>query len=569
MQSNSMSAHNCWIDLFTGTTWKESVEAGGDKSGIFEVKKETPEKTPVWSVKWRWAVFLCFSTILGFLLSRHIFWRDEVQAWQLAVYTDSISSLIHSLRYEGHPALWYLFLRGFGVFFDSPKGMLEAHWLLASLNAFLIIWFCPIPPWQRIACCFGYFMLFEYGVICRNYAMGTLLAFVFVIVHSRYKRAVIGPALLLALLVHTSLLGAFLAVSLLAYLIADFWDEGRASRVRLLTAIVVVGASVAAMTWYVKPPADSLWAKKYHKYRQQLTAKEVAANSLIFLRVIAPIPQPETLHFWNTNWTDSIAPDYIRKAIQYPAAAICLALAALSIIHRRTLIVLFSAGTLLLAGFTIIHGQTALRHQGQWFILLLLCYWIDRTHDNVGARDVGRWQQRIWRWFPAILFAIQPVAVIIPIARSSNAPFSATPALVKQVLEAGLDSSVWSAYPEFLVSPVSAASGRVVYSPQQDRFERHSVWNDFVGPHTRGGMDATPEMVASRLAAQVANSGESLVLFLYENEAPSILSELPQDIKVRQVATRPNGIIEDEANVSFLLQRTIRIHISSASSKER
>jgi len=197
--------------------------------------------------EWRWVVFLCFSTILGLLLSRHTFWIDEAQAWQVAVHTDSISSLFHQLRYEGHPALWYLFLRGFSVFLGSPKAMLGAHWLLASLNAFLIIWFCPIAPWQRIACCFGYFILFEYGVICRNYAMGALLAFAFVVVYSRYKRAVIGPALLLALLVHTSIYGAFLAISLLAYFIADLWADGRASRLRLLAAIVIVGVSLVAM----------------------------------------------------------------------------------------------------------------------------------------------------------------------------------------------------------------------------------------------------------------------------------------------------------------------------------
>jgi hypothetical protein len=506
--------------------------------------------------EWRWAVVLCYSTSLGFLLSRHAFWRDEVQAWQVAVHTDSISSLFHSLRYEGHPALWFLFLRGLSVFFDSPEVMLGAHWLLASLNAFLLIWLCPIPPWQRIACCFGYFILFEYGVICRNYAIGALLAFTFVVVHSRYKRAVIGPALLLALLVHSSIPGAFLAISLLAYLIADLWDGGRASRLRLLAAIVIVGASLAAMASYINPPADSLIAKVYHKSRQHLTAKAAMANARIFLRVTAPIARPETLHFWNTNWTDPIAPDYIRRAIQYPVTVLCLALAALSVIHRRTLLVLFSAGTLLLAGFSIIHGQTGMRHQGQWFILLLLCYWIDRTHGDVDGRDFGGWQRRIRRFFPAIIFAVQPVAVIIPIVRSFNVPFSATPALVKEVLDARLDPSVWSAYPEAFVAPVSAASGRAVYSPQQDRFERFSLWKDFAGPHSAGGMlEATPEVPAQRLAAQIGKHESSLILFLNENSVPSILSKLPTDITVRQLAKRPKGIVEDEANVSLLLQR--------------
>jgi len=36
---------------------------------------------------------------------------------------------------------------------------------------------------------------------------------------------------------------------------------------------------------------------------------------------------------------------------------------------------------------------------------------------------------------------------------------------------------------------------------------------------------------------------------------PSILSKLPTDITVRQLAKRPKGIVEDEANVSLLLQK--------------
>jgi hypothetical protein len=374
-----------------------------------------------------------------------------------------------------------------------------------------------------------------------------LLAFAFVVVHSHYKRAVIGPALLLALLVHTSIYGVFLAISLLAYLIADLWVDGRASRLRLLAAIVIVGVSLAAMVSYINPPADNGAVEYYRKYRQDLTAKTVMQNARIFLRVTAPIPRPE-LHFWNTNWTDSIAPAYIRKVIQYPVTVLCLAFAALSIIHRRTLVVLFSTGTLLLAGFSIINGQTTMRHQGQWFILLLLCYWIDRTHGDVDVRDFGRWQRMIRRFFPALIFAVQPVAVIIPIVVLLNVPFSPTPALVKQVLDARLDSSAWSAYPEALVPPVSAASGRAVYCPEVDRFERF-------GLGLVNSVEPTPEVVARRLAAQVEKNGSSLILFLNEYYMPSILSNLPKNITVTQLAMKPNGIHEGEANVALLLQK--------------
>ena len=429
--------------------------------------------------------------------------------------------------------------------------MLGAHWLLASSNAFLILWFCPIPPWQRIACCFGYFMLFEYGVICRNYAIGALLAFVFVVVHGRYKSALVGPALILALLVHTTIAGAFLAVSLLAFSIL----ECRASPRRRMAAIVIVAISVVAMVSYLNPPADSLFATLYREARHQLTVKTAIHNARMFLYVAAPIPPRHSLHFWNKNWTDSIAPDYVRKTIQYTGAALCLFFAAISMIHRRNVTLLFWVGTLLVAGFSIVHGQTALRHQGQWFILLLLCYWVDGTRGDAETRIFGGWQRKIRQVFPAVIFALQPLAAILPIKHSFNYPFSPTPALVKQVLAERLDHKPLCAFPEAFVASVSAASGEAVYSPEQDRFERFSLWTDnLLDQVTAQRLAATYEVPIRRLEALVDNH-DSLFLFTHEAEARKIVSRLSKDIAVRQLVFQQGAILADEANVALMLQK--------------
>jgi len=126
----------------------------------------------------------------------------------------------------------------------------------------------------------------------------------------------------------------------------------------------------------------------------------------------------------------------------------------------------------------------------------------------------------------------------------------------EEVLDARLDPSVWSAYPEAFVAPVSAASGRAVYSPQQDRFERFSLWKDFAGPHSAGGMlEATPEVPAQRLAAQIGKHESSLILFLNENSVPSILSKLPTDITVRQLAKRPKGSLRTKRMFPYCFKR--------------
>lgn len=118
---------------------------------------------------------------------------------------------------------------------------------------------------------------------------------------------------------------------------------------------------------------------------------------------------------------------------------------------------------------------------------------------------------------------------------------------MKQVLGTQFDRKLLSAYPEAFVAPVSAISGDPVYSPQQDSFERFSLW--------KGDLrDMTPEVAARRLAALVENH-DSLILFIRQDDMRSIVSNLPQHIAVRQLAFRPRGIVQDEANVSLLLQK--------------
>ena len=499
------------------------------------------------AAKWQPAVLLCFCVLLGILLSRHSFWRDEVQAWQIAVTSDSLQSMIHSLRYEGHPALWYLVLRSLNAILHSTNAMLIAHWLFASCNAFLIIWFCPFPAWQRIACCFGYFILFEYGLICRNYAMETTFALAFVAIYSSRKSAIWIQALALGLLVQTSVPGAMLAVCLLAYLVAEQWSRAHFSKVRLAATMMIVGVSMLAIFTYVLPPKDSLFAKFYSDSRRHPPLARLAANGRLFLRATIPIPEVGRSDFWDTNWTDSITPQSVRQAVQYGGAAVCLVLAALSMMHRRSLIVLFTLGTLMLAGFSIINGQTFMRHEGQWFILLLLCYWLDRAGRDTGDVSSRGWQSKIRRFFPAALFAVQPLAAFVPIVRSFTIPFSATPGLVRQVVDAHLDPSVWAVSSENFVAAVSVVSGHPVYSPEHDDLQRFSLWTDL---KFRG-----PDQVAHQLAIQAEQPGSRVLLFTDEGRLPEILPRLPKDIRVTQVAMKPKGIAADEANVCLLLQR--------------
>ena len=53
--------------------------------------------------------FYFLLSIIGIL--NHEMWRDELQAWMVAIDAHSIAQLFQNVKYEGHPALWHLFLQ--------------------------------------------------------------------------------------------------------------------------------------------------------------------------------------------------------------------------------------------------------------------------------------------------------------------------------------------------------------------------------------------------------------------------------------------------------------------------
>lgn len=65
------------------------------------------------------------------LIIDHQPWPDEYQALLIAVQAPDISTLLDWLRYEGHPPLWYLLLRGLAHVAEP----LDTLWIAALLIA--------------------------------------------------------------------------------------------------------------------------------------------------------------------------------------------------------------------------------------------------------------------------------------------------------------------------------------------------------------------------------------------------------------------------------------------------
>lgn len=160
-------------------------------------------------------IFLtAYSALHIFLLLRHEAWRDEAQAWTIAVNA-SLPELFADLCTEGHPALWFLFIRIFaklGLPY-SCFGFLSFGLMTASAG--LLLFRAPMPTAVKLCIvCSSLFCYFN-PVITRIYSLVVLLVVLLAVYWPvKYERPVLY-GVLIALLFQSHIIMAGLAGGLL------------------------------------------------------------------------------------------------------------------------------------------------------------------------------------------------------------------------------------------------------------------------------------------------------------------------------------------------------------------
>ncbi|RKU37994.1 hypothetical protein C6495_00990, partial [Candidatus Poribacteria bacterium] len=184
------------------------------------MKRHSAQKTDT-----RYAIGLTIGFLIlgGFTAFNHEMWRDEIQAWLLARDSASFFELFAHLKYEGHPGLWHLCLMPLSRITASPVIMQVFHLLIAGVTVYLFVRYAPFNWLQKFLFCFGYFVLYEYAVIARNYALGLLLLILFcVLFRERYKRPLwIGG--ILFLLAHTSVHALIVTIAISFALFCEYF----------------------------------------------------------------------------------------------------------------------------------------------------------------------------------------------------------------------------------------------------------------------------------------------------------------------------------------------------------
>lgn len=402
----------------------------------------------------RWPLLPLFAVWLAVVLwlaASHVFWHDEVRALSIATSGATVADMLAVLHGDGHPALWYLLLRG-GHALIGDLALPVTALLIAVAAAALMLWRAPFTWPVKALILFSKFTIFEYAVMARNYGISMLLMFAFAALYQRWRNRGIGLGLILLLLANTNVHSALLAAALMAVWLADAWRESGwrwGPPVRLAglnAALVLAGAALCAAT--VWPPFND-------------AATDLGAHGgAALLRAIAAPGQNFGLLMPGEHMAGQVG--WLRTSLM----SVLLVLAALGLWSRPVLMTVALGSLLAMSVLFSMVYPGGYRHQALWLVLLITLYWLAGTDQRrlPAASSIERYAIICGSGAAVVLLGLQVMLGIGAVRRNLVHPQGASK-LLAQLISAtpALQQATIVADPDYLIEPLPYYLGNPLY----------------------------------------------------------------------------------------------------------
>jgi hypothetical protein len=404
-------------------------------------------------------------------------WRDEMGPWLIARDSHSLFDIFHNIRYDGHPSLWYILLWPLTFVTTNPGSIQWLNLGVAAGAVFLIARNAPFSRWVRLAVALGYYPIYEYGSIARNYSLGilALVAFCALFPYRRERPMLLGTLLLVA--ANSSMLACLLAIAALIMLTTEaFTHKLQHAELKLSwCGIGIAATGIAFAIWQIIPPHDTGYAMGWHfdfdPAKLTLVLKNMTAAYL-------PLPKPGP-GFWQS---ELLATFSLYRNFSWIGAPLLLVLVSLALLRRPLALVYYLTGSLGLLTFFYVKHVGYLRHHGFLFICCGTALWLASTMQTVTLSGLPgvvarRSERAVALLFPVIL-VVHLAGAMIAAAGEYRYTFSAAKATADMIRERGLDKLPLIADLDVTGMPVVGyLNKRSAHYPCGDRFGSYVIWD--------------------------------------------------------------------------------------------
>ena len=408
----------------------------------------------------------------------HEMWRDELNPWMIVDNSRTIGELFSNLRYDGHPPLWYLVLYALSRVTHNPVGMQTLHLAIAVTSAYIFLRFAPFTRLQRLMFIFGYYLLYEYAAISRNYTIEILLIFCFCVAfQSGGRKNYLLLAVILFGICLTNAYGFLIASCLVCMMGFELLTDRNTGRIireerwTILIFILLVSAGLFISAKIMIPNSASAytsWTKGYDAERYIKTLASVW-NGVI------PLPRIK-ISYWNRN----IIPDEeLRGLLSIPLICFMMFLFA----RKRIPLLLFGSSLCMILTFQYFKYLGFLRHSGHIYVMLIVCLWLDRDYNEDIEFKPG-WLRNAVEFclsrkiaFVTLLLVIHVIAGVHASAMEWLYPFSQAKNAAKYIEKHGLAKMPILGEVDHAASSVAGYLNRPIYYARGERTRSFIIYD--------------------------------------------------------------------------------------------
>ncbi len=426
-------------------------------------------------------------TLLFFILGlmgilNHEMWRDEYQAWLIAVNSSNWHELMVNIRLEGHPLLWYAILFLIHQLSGGLLVMKLIHLSFATATVFLLNRFGPFRVWVSMLISFSYFFFYEYAIISRSYVLALFFAVFFCVLYTRQIKEVIWMALAIAGMAMSSLYGLVLSAVFGLFLFIDFlfvdrqkYLAGNNKRTSLIVGVIIVLLAYVVALMQIYPEADNGFPIRAPE-GFDLERMKIAMATL--LGAYMPIPVLDQMAFWNTNVLWGPHPETSQHLNLYVAFALTI-LASFSYYFRKHLVVLcfYLTGTLFFIGVYYFTAMIFYRYTGFLFVILICAFWFFMAEGQQAGEKIKE-QKPGWIYYLFLMIlGAQLFAGLWAYGSDLKKPFSNISQAGEFIRKEGLQNEYLYGSMDYIISPLSYYAKKPIFMPESDTLRSFMVWD--------------------------------------------------------------------------------------------
>jgi hypothetical protein len=311
-------------------------------------------------------------------VAHHQMWRDELNAFGIAVASATPRTLFHYVHYEGHPWLWYGLLWLVSKLTVFPVGLKVLEAAIGTGTYLLIGLASPFRWWEKVLLFLNYFVCFEYSVMARMYSLVLLLVLAYLWQASRFPKRVVFSYGILGLMAMCDLTGIVISVALVLQRAVreKGWQDafaGNAEGRRLWAGPGTYVLLLLLAIWSLWPARDISTRTTEPPFRSAASVRhlwEAVENYTVMPYFPTATANPKT--YW-----DPVVGLHRHKAPF--ALALVLLTYWLTLRRRPDLLVLVGAALVMMIGFGHLIYMGGMRHFGVTFVAFLAALWFLRS----------------------------------------------------------------------------------------------------------------------------------------------------------------------------------------------